>query len=166
MPTSTYDLIASNVLGSTASSVTFSSIPATYQDLVLVSDGLATSSSEANLVIRLNGDSSNVYTAVTIEVDKNNNLGSSGYTNTRFFDAGFDGTLSNSGRNISIFQIMDYATNKHKTCFWRCNNALYLGLSLSALRYPSTSVINSVTITAEGTNFATGATFYLYGIAA
>ena len=35
MAANTYTLISSNVLGSSAASVTFSSIPATYTDLVL-----------------------------------------------------------------------------------------------------------------------------------
>jgi hypothetical protein len=36
MPTSTYVALATTTLGATAASVTFSSIPATYRDLLLV----------------------------------------------------------------------------------------------------------------------------------
>ena len=42
MPTPTYDLLASSVLGSNTATVSFSSIPSTYQDLVLVVNASAT----------------------------------------------------------------------------------------------------------------------------
>jgi hypothetical protein len=52
MPTPTYDLIESTALGSSASSITFSSIPSTYRDLVLVIDVIGTDSSVNTLYAR------------------------------------------------------------------------------------------------------------------
>jgi hypothetical protein len=167
MPTTTFDLIASNVLTTNSSSVTFSPIPATYRDLVLVSNISATTASEANIEIRLNGITTSSYTGATAEADKNNTRTSASYSNTRFFDAVNDGTLSNSGRNINIFQIMDYsATDKHKTCLWRSNNPEFLGIVMSAGRFASTNAIDSLEIFCSGTAFASGGSFYLYGIVA
>lgn len=160
------DLIASDVLAFSGASVFISSIPSTYRDLVLVSNVLATTSSEANITIRLNQIDTGVYSGVTAEADKNNVVTSTSYTSTRFFDANNDGTLSNSGRNINIFQILDYsATDKHKMCFWRNSNAEFLGVVMQAARFGSTSAISSMEIFAGGTSFAVGSSFYLYGIA-
>jgi hypothetical protein len=54
MPTPTYTPLATVTLGTTAASVTFSSIPATYRDLIFVLSGLGGS---ANITLRYNGDS-------------------------------------------------------------------------------------------------------------
>ena len=64
MPTSTYDLIASNVLGSSASSIEFASISSSYRDLVIVVT--ATNSSLAQLRVRPNGQTTNL-SSVTAE---------------------------------------------------------------------------------------------------
>jgi hypothetical protein len=54
MPTSTYVALATTTLGATAASVTFSSIPATYRDLVLVYNG--TTSANIGVDVEFNGD--------------------------------------------------------------------------------------------------------------
>ena len=44
MPTPTYTPLATVTLGTSAASVTFSSIPATYRDLILIFDGTGSGS--------------------------------------------------------------------------------------------------------------------------
>ena len=59
MPTSTYDLIASNVLTSSASNIEFTSIPSTYRDLVIVMTVTADSASFGRM--RFNNNSGSNY---------------------------------------------------------------------------------------------------------
>ena len=57
--TATYDLVASNVLTSTAASVSFSSIGASYRDLIIVIDAAVGTS--ASLNCRVNSDTGSNY---------------------------------------------------------------------------------------------------------
>jgi hypothetical protein len=63
MPTPTYDLIASNVLGTATSSVSFTSISGSYRDLIIVVNGLG-NGGEINADLRFNSDSGNNYSFV------------------------------------------------------------------------------------------------------
>jgi len=63
MPTPTYTPLATVTLGSTAASVTFSSIPATYRDLILIITAQRTGS-PVNVGMRFNGDSGSNYSSV------------------------------------------------------------------------------------------------------
>lgn len=159
MPTPTYDLIASNVLSSAASSVTFSSIPATYRDLVLVIQNSV--SSDSYLFYRINGDTGSNYPAVYMGGN-----GSSTYSSTNNFsyaDLAFGIGTAEGATVISHF--MDYsATDKHKTILSRTNKAS-AGVAAGAHRWANTSAITTILITQTGFgNFASGSTFYLYGI--
>jgi hypothetical protein len=158
----TYEPIATNTLGSAASTVTFSSISGSYTDLVLVTAGTGTTNGVGMLTF--NGD--------------NPNSGSS-YSNTSLYG---DGGTAGSYRRTSqarindslfyttqcnnIFQIMNYAnTTTNKTVLLRGN---YPGGELNATvgLWRSTSAITSLTLTHSGTTFTAGSTFTLYGIKA
>lgn len=156
MPTSTYDLIASNVLGSDASSVTFSSIPATYRDLVLVCN--ITRSGANNVNMRFNADNGANYNRVVMT--GNGTSASSGST------ANASTAPISSSSIVSPFitvQILDYsATDKHKTFLARTNEAS-VETDARATRWASTSAINAIQVYASN-NFLAGSSFYLYGI--
>lgn len=157
MATPTYDLIDSVTLSSSAASVTFSSISG-YRDLVLVSQALP-SGSESNFYARYNGDS-----------------GSSQYHYV--FMSGNGSTASSSSANgpqmpfgrcesgaMSVNQIMDYsATDKHKTHFERRNSTTDRAWAFAG-RWNSTAAITSILLAPYSGDFASGSTFYLYGIA-
>jgi hypothetical protein len=158
MPTPTYTPLATVTLGSSASSVTFSSIPATYRDLILVFDGTATANSVVNF--RYNGDSGANYYRVGMEGD--------GTTASSYF--GTDATSLRvinwrTARSNAIHQIMDYsATDKHKTSISR-GNPTDVGVQSAAGRWASTAAITSIALTLDANQFAAGCTFSLYGIA-
>ena len=158
MPTPTYDLIASNVLTSSAASVTFSSIPATYRDLVLVADALSTSSTA--LEIEFNSDSGNNYYIVQMHGD-----GSSAASGTETWSAFYPyAGVTNTNRMLAVVQIMDYsATDKHKSILARSNRADQR-VAANAGRWANTNAITSIKLTASGHSLASGTTFYLYGI--
>lgn len=159
MPTPTYDLIASNVLTSSASSVTFSSISGSYRDLILICEVLG-SGGNVNLLLTFNSDTGNNYSTVTM-------VGDGTVTESTSFTQGnipgIGGTTTSRG--LTIYQIMDYATtDKHKTTLLRWNRS-DLSVSARASRWANTAAITSVTATTTANNYAIGSTFYLYGIA-
>lgn len=161
MPTPTYDLIASNVLSSTASSVTFSSISGSYRDLVLVIDSAASSGVYINL--RFNSDTGANYYWL--------GFGNSGTTPATTRDGGATSlrigqyTYPGSGlKTLQIVHIMDYsATDKHKATLSRGNRA-DLGVDALSGRWENTSAITSVTIFPGAGTLSSGGSFYLYGI--
>ena len=161
MPTPTYTPLATVTLGSSASSVTFSSIPATYRDLVLVIDGTTTTGGDGGQIYgRLNGDTGSNYSFV--EMAGGSPPASYAGTSTLFV-AGF---LLNSSRGNILLQFMDYsATDKHKTILGRANASGY-GPQAFASRWANTAAITSMNFFHQaGASFAAGATLSLYGIA-
>jgi hypothetical protein len=154
-PVSTYVPLATITLASTDSEVEFSSIPATYRDLVLVFSG--TTSSNAAYSITFNNNESD-YSRVLMLGNSSGAISLSGPDPT-FFEAG-------TTRSTSILQIMDYAqTDKHKTVLTRSN----IGGSVVAAfagRWGNTSAITSFKLFRAGQTFGIGSTFSLYGIAA
>jgi hypothetical protein len=167
MPTPTYDLLASNVLTSATSSITFSSLPSTgYRDLVVVATGIATGNF-IGMFARFNGDSGGNYNSVNMRGDGTTaassvaNSASSLYIANNYAYAGTNQAI------LAIMSIMDYTTSKHKPTFARSNSPL--GVEAVAGRWANTSAINSVEIIAtsgNGFQFASGSSFYLYGISA
>ena len=162
--TGTYTLIASNTLGSSAASVTFSSIPSTYTDLVLVVNGYQVTTGYFDIQV---GNGS---------VDTAGN-----YSHTRLI--GYSGgVLSDRSSNVSNFvqptigtaergtvliNFLDYAnTTTYKTAIHR-NNEGGLGVGVEVGLWRSTAAINQIKISGgSGSNFASGSTFKLYGIEA
>ena len=152
--TPTYDLMASNVLTSSASSITFSSIPATYRDLVLV---MATDTIVGSQM-RINNDSSSIYNRVLMFA---RTTGASSLAASDRAQIDFDLT-DTATRSLVIFNFLDYAqTNKQKSILIRTNADL---ISAMAGRVATTAAITSIEI--FGTTYAAGSSFYLYGISA
>lgn len=162
MPTSTYDLIASNVLGSSAASVTFSSIPATYRDLIIVINATA-AVDFAIPAIRLNSDTGSNYSTVLMAGESGGPISQS-LTSTRYFPNYRASTGAGTTRPlITLVHIMDYsATDKHKTFLSRGNTSE--GVEAGAGRWANTAAVNTVQVLTADQNFATGSSFYLYGI--
>jgi hypothetical protein len=159
MPTPTYTPLATVTLGSSASSVTFSSIPATYRDLVLVMSG-TTTSIQAGLM-RLNGDTGSNYSQVGMDGSGSSTSSFSGTVNT--IDVWANGTTVSQASVV----IMDYsATDKHKTVLNRIDNSTW-GTRALAARWANTAAITSILVyMAGGQSFNTGSTFNLYGVIA
>jgi len=161
--------LATVTLGASASSVTFSSIPATYRDLILVYQ-YARASGETSLNVRFNGDTGSNYSFV-------NMIGSSfsGATSTSNTFTGIVPEQGNQGnpntdvgRGIWHYQIMDYsATDKHKTVLHRHNsvNAAANWTTAQATRWANTAAITSISFTTS-VDMSAGSNFSLYGVIA
>ena len=159
MPTPTYDLIASNVLTSSASSVTFSSLPSTgYRDLVFVMQ-LGTSTG-TDILYQFNSDTTaSNYPSVLMQGDGTSTFSGS-VSNNRLLD------VSTSNEFIVVYNLFDYAvTDKHKPYLYRTGRASAKVQAMSG-RWANTSAITQVVFTPVSGTFNTGCTFHLYGIAA
>jgi hypothetical protein len=158
---STYTPIATTTLGSSAASYTFSSIPSTYTDLILI--GFIKDVRNANgtdITIRVNGDTASNYSWTFMQGSGSTATSSRGSSQTIMW-AGI-GTGVNYAP--SIYHFNNYAnTNTYKTLIARndeANSATRAGIGM----WRSTSAINSITVIGEqGLN--TGTTLTLYGIA-
>lgn len=158
MPSPTYVPLANVTLGSTASSVTFSSISQSYRDLIVITNGLCTVTGDES-VAQYNGDTASNYSFVQMYGTGSSAASNSG--NNTFVGAG---RCSTSGTS-SILHIFDYsATNKHKTSLSRGDNGGTIS-SAQVGRWANTAAITSVKITALSGVYSAGATFALYGIA-
>jgi hypothetical protein len=161
---STYEPIATTTLGSAASSVTFSSITASYTDLVLISTAGVTAGA-VNFAVRFNSDSGANYsrtvfsgTGSAATSDKN-----TGLTYTILNDYGYMDTTLNT--NI-IGHIMNYSNSTtFKTTLSRTNNAAN-GTSAVVNLWRNTAAINRLDILPTSSTFLAGSTFTLYGIKA
>jgi hypothetical protein len=160
--TATYDLIASNVLTTSAASVTFSSIPGTYRDLVLVANNLA--SGVTSLTLVANGDYSS-YPYVGMSGNGSSTFSYSG--SVEGFNGGEYGYSDPDEWALVVWQINDYSTtNKHKTCLARVNSATRAVEAITS-RWANTAAITSLTVeTAGAPTLSAGSTFHLYGIVA
>ena len=157
MPTATYKALATVTLASTATSITFSSIPATYRDLVLVTNGKATAT--ASLRIRVNGDTGNNYNWVRM-IGEAAGAFSDSSTSGGFLDGGNPSTTEGY---MSITQFLDYsATDKHKTTLHRISFPNTTHVLANAGRWANTAAITSIEV--YNPTFAIGFTAALYGI--
>jgi hypothetical protein len=160
LPTPTYTALANITLGSSASTVNFSSIPATFRDLVIVIDG-TTSSTAVGIALRYNGDSGFNYAGVLMS-GSGSAAASGGNASNFAADIAY---ADNTSKFNAIAQIMDYsATDKHKMVLSRSNQANSFLLAY-AYRWANTSAITSVQVLTLTSSFAAGTTVSLYGIA-
>jgi len=161
---STYEPIGTSTLGSPSSAVTFSSIPSTYTDLVLVFNGTTASSSSVG--IRCNGQTTGYST--TYLYGNGSSAGSYRGTTAGQSYTGTDPASASGASNLTtiVFNFQNYGnTTTYKSILMRANRAAAgVGASIGMFNY--TSAISSITVTADGVNFETGSTFTLYGIKA
>ena len=160
MPTPTHVALATTTLSSSASSVTFGSIPSTFRDLVLVIEGNVTASLTTR--IRFNGDTGSNYFYVSAAGDNANGTYSTSATNT-FLTPVPD--FADNNRFMHRYQIMDFsATDKHKTVIIRAGVSA-TSPNMVAGRWASTSAITQVNISSSANAYTSGTTFSLFGIA-
>ena len=159
MPTPTYTPLATVTLGSSASSVTFSSIPATYRDLILVMNG-SSGSGFGSVLMRFNSDSGSNYNHVLMYGYGSGSFGSEQVSNQTSNQIG----VATDTISTFVVQILDSsATDKHKS--WLAREGFDVGNTIAtAGRWANTNAITSIQV--FNRTFAVGHTFSLYGISA
>lgn len=166
-------LISRQTLSSNTTSITFSSIPSTYQHLQLRILSRSTRTAMANLNIQINSNTGLVYTRHELSGDGATATASASTAGGVTTASIARSTGTDSAANIfgvSIIDIHDYAsTTKNKTIrsFFGIDNNSATPAGVVGLRsvlYIGTDAVTSLTLTsASSTNFVTGSTFALYG---
>lgn len=149
--------ISTITLQESSTEVTFSSIPATYRDLILVIDG--TPNGINPMDIDLNGDTTNA-NYFGVHAYNQGGTTTSFTTNETYIGVNY---YSSNGQTNVIVQFQDYsATDKHKSYITRSNGAGNW-IAMSAINWTNTDAITSIAINLRGGSFAAGDTFSLFG---
>lgn len=151
--------LATITLQEASSTVTFSEIPNTYRDLVLLihADGTA----QTELYIRINGDTGATYTSVRMQ-GSGSTAGGATYSGTNGMRLNGNGDIMTNFSFNAVISFPDCsATDKHKTVLSRTNSSN--GVDACAGRYPSTNAISSITAYPNSGSFDVGSTFALFG---
>lgn len=152
----TYEPIATTTVGTATNTITFSSIPGTYTDLIAVIDGTVGN----NISVRFNSDSGANYSMTRIQGN-----GSSASSARTTNSTSIIGSYS-AGKQVSIWQFFNYSNSvTNKTALDRGNGATdqveaYVGL------WRNTAAVTSIEFLTSTGNYATGTTLTLYGIKA
>lgn len=164
MPTPTYTPLANITLGSSAASVSFSSISQSYKDLVFVISGIT--SSNQNVRFQVNGLTTNIYSRIHMSGDGTSAAsGTSTNDVAAMLTSGVDYATTTAGWQ-SRCDFMDYSTtNKHKIVLSRSGLAS-AATNAMATRIGTTSAITSVVFSPAAGTWSVGSTFTLYGIVA
>ena len=162
----TYTLIASSTVGSGgASSIDFTSIPATYTDLVLkfsLRDGTY-ASTLATAYVKFNNTTAN---RSTRWLYGNGSAAGSGNASNMYLPNIPGNTATASTFGNGELYIPNYAGSTNKSSSADVvpeGNTSSTYMSLVANLWSDTSAINQITLTSDG-NFAQYSTAYLYGI--
>lgn len=170
----TYTLISSNTLSSSSSAVTFTSIPATYTDLVL------------RYSARSTADGGTVAASVNIQLYLNNVTSGTNYSSTYLQGTG---SAASSGRESNTNKIYaPYANGLSATSNTFGNGEIYIpnytasqnrvvgGFGVSETNataaimatyadlYRDTTAVSRIDLYLNGGDFVSGSSFYLYGI--
>jgi hypothetical protein len=168
MPTPTYIALANTTLATASSSVTFSSIPATFRDLICVASILG-SATDIQGRIRLNSDTGGNYNWSRITGPGGSAPTADSATGATEGRLAIFAQANASNRAQYKFEILDYsATDKHKNIVNRADQAVdssAAGTELFITRWANTAAVTSVEIRGTG-NFAIGSTLALYGVIA
>ena len=165
----TYEPIATQTLTGTVATVTFSSIPQTYTDLILVVQGRSSTGGASDVLnMTFNSNTGTVYSYVRVMGD-GSSASSGRESSVTSWRINYN--LPGGGATANVFgldtiQFLNYSnTNIFKSAIWRSSPAQILSAS-SVNLFRSTSAITSIDLFLSIANFVSGSTFTLYGVKA
>jgi len=170
----TYELIESQILGTTAASITLSSLDAyagIYKHLqvrITSRDNRATIGGN-NVLVRLNGDTGANYANHRLR-GNGSTVTSSAQTSMTSMNLFASHSLSDTASSfgVAVLDVLDcYSTSKNKTlrCLQGVPTATDPAVELRSGFWNNTASITSITFTPETTgSFVTGSRFSIYGI--
>ena len=162
----TYVLIEAKTLGSAVASITFSSIPSTYTDLVVLTSVRASSGGGISAGLRFNGSTSNYSEKLLYGTGSGAASASASTTSIQWASLGNQTSTANTFSNCQIY-IPNYASSNYKSVSTEAvteNNGTGADIYVDAGLWSDTAAITSLTLTASTPDFAVNSTFYLYGI--
>lgn len=164
-----YDLISSTILSSTATTISFSSIPSDYKHLQIraVLRGTGNSYVQTTLRARLNSDTGNNYSSHTLTASG----GAAGSTYSGATDYMVAANILDSSVSgtwcAAIIDLTDYvSTTKNKTLRSLngiVDNNIATRMTLASSHWRNTSAITAISLFSS-IDFAIGSRFSLYGI--
>lgn len=165
---SAYTKISEQILTTATTTITFSSIPNTYRNLVLRMTCAATVNTGPNLCVRFNGDTGNNYTGLIAfgQLSGGNSSNNVQAASSMQFNSPMNNNgLPNQPTAVSWY-IHDYARtvwNKTLTgMWWRHDSTGGFGGTMSG-SWESIAAITDIEIFLGSGNFVTGSVFSLYG---
>ena len=171
---STYTLIASNTLTTTAASVTFSAIPATFTDLTLrMSVRSNVSGVSGFMYIHINNDQTTTNYSVTWLQGDGALASSNRYTTSTGFPGAVIEAINGTSTTATTFSNVEaYIPNylvsqKRQISSYGVGetNATTSYMRANAHLYQLTTAVSSIVLApSAGTSFVAGSSFYLYGI--
>lgn len=166
-----FESIATATGTGSSSTITFSSIPSTYQHLQIRAIMRSTeASANTNVYLRTNNDSGTNYVHHRILGDGSSVAAFANTSQTQIFIGGAPAASTASNiLSVAIIDVHDYAsTSKYKTVrvfFGRNSNNQYTeNIILSSGLWMSTSAIDSLQFNLSNPNFSTQTSIALYGI--
>jgi hypothetical protein len=167
MPTNTYVALDKVTLGSATNTISFTSIPQTYTDLVVVASVKATSGSNEVLRAQVNSDTGSNYSYTYVQgVSAGAQSGRASNSTLILAQAG-NQAIDEATSTFSPYTLnfMNYSnTTTNKTILARGAGTNQAGASVSLWR--NTAAITSIRLFIAAGNFDVGSTFSLYGIKA
>ena len=170
-----YTLISTVTLTSNQASISFNSIPATFDDLVIVMSGRSDGTANFLCGLQFNGASTNQSARILF----GNGSSASSFSYTASGDYNIFGYMSDSGQTASTFGSISFYIPNYRSSVAKSvstdsvneNNATLVRMAISAGLWNSTSAITSLTLVpvssstlAASGNFASASSASLYGI--
>jgi hypothetical protein len=163
----TYEKIDTVTLSSTTTTITFSSIPSTYTDLLIIARLKVTNAGTVvGELLRLNNDSTTNYSLTRLQGD-----GTSASSSRQSSQAGIEiySGAASSHFLMTKINIFSYAGNTNKTMLIEGTYDANTGNTSSTVinevgLWRNTSAINRFDFGFNGDTFAIGSTVTLYGI--
>ena len=171
MATNTYTALQTQVLGSSASSVTFSSIPQGYTDLVLVAYANGTGAGFQDISVRVGNGSVDTGTnySWTDVYGTGSAAGSYRNSNVSYCNLGYINgtTVGSTSYSFSKINFMNYSnTTTYKTMLSPSFVSIGDSINSAVGLWRSTAAINIITLFPNANNFSAGSTFTLYAVQA
>lgn len=172
--TGSFESIATATGTGSSNTITFSSIPATYQHLQIrfIAKSSTTTSVNESVLLRINGDSATNY--VEHYLFGGGTSATAGGAVTRSSVSIYNGAMRSNATyvdmmGVGIIDIHDYVSStKNKTVRYFCGNdvnaAASVGPALGSGLWLSTSAVTSVSLVTSSGNWTTTSQFALYGI--
>jgi hypothetical protein len=161
---STYNAISTTTLSSANSSISFTSIPATYTDLRLVLVARAVSTS-ISVDVTFNSDSGTNYSKTLLYGD-GNNVSTTRYTNLTQIGTNFGSAFDATNPGLLTMDLFSYAGSTNKTVLFTVDNDLNGSgeTQRTVAMWRNTAAINTIALISSANQFKIGTTATLYGI--
>jgi hypothetical protein len=163
----TYEPIATLSSSGSTSTFSFTSVPSTYTDIIIVSFLRSSYSiSSHDTLIRVNNDASSIYSRTYITGNGSSASSARSSNLTGFYAGQVQGATSTAGAfSTQIVHLMNYSNTSTNKTFISRNNTPTANTTATVGLWRSNSAINQIDIlNADGSNWVSGSTSTIYGV--